>query len=65
MPPTSGKNLALSQSGMDLGLGDMVKQQLEDQEEERKKKLLRMANPQFGPASMSLLGGSLGFGPNG
>lgn len=53
------KNFGLTPAATDLGLGDAVKQQLEDQEAERKKKLLQLGKMDaFGgsPASMSLLG---------
>lgn len=62
----SAKNLMMSPAASDLGLGDMLGQQLSDQEAERKKKLLGLNNAQtnrYGdamlnsPASMDLLGG--------
>lgn len=57
----SRKNLSLSPAVQDIGLGDMVKQQLDDEDEERKKKLLAMnsRNSLFGPATQSLMGGLL------
>ena len=60
---TSAKNFSLSPAGQDLGLGDMVKQQLEDQENERKKKLAQMSSARgtSGGASQSLLGQGLGI----
>lgn len=65
MPPTSGKNLSLAPAATDLGLGDQVQQQLEDQEAERKKKLLQMSKmPVYGPATQALLGNQL-LGPAG
>jgi hypothetical protein len=50
------KNFALSPAATDLGLGDLITQQLEDEEAERKKKALQAAQqPQaLGPATMSL-----------
>lgn len=36
----SQKNFGLSPAAIDLGLGDNLKQQLEDEQEERRKKLL-------------------------
>jgi hypothetical protein len=55
---TSSKNFALSPAGTDLGLGDQVKQQLEDSEDERKKKLMQQAKQSSatGPATMQLFG---------
>jgi len=61
--PLSSKNLALSPAAQDLGLGDMLKVQLDDADMERKKKLL-MGTQGFGlgqalsPATMQLFGGS-------
>lgn len=60
----SAKNFGLSPAATDLGLGDMVRQQVEDAEVERKKKLLRDQNGTagaygsdiLGPASLALLG---------
>jgi hypothetical protein len=42
-PSQSGKNFAMTPAAQDLGLGDQIKQQLDDQEEERKKMLLQQA----------------------
>lgn len=69
MPVTSAKNTPLGPAAQDLGLGDMLNQQLQDQEEERKKKLLAQAqqasrglgNNMNGLAAQSLLG-SGGYG---
>lgn len=71
--PTSAqseKNFSLTGAASDLGLGDQVKQQLEDQNDERKNKLLNQAGPSFGdmgalgatlsPASMALLSKAAG-----
>lgn len=62
MPPPNTKNFGLSMSATDLGLGDLVHQQLDDVEEERKKKMLKGAaqNPMLSPASISLLGNPSG-----
>ena len=61
----SGKNFAISSAGVDLGLGDEVQQQLADQENERKKKLLQQSKlPVYGPATMALMGSQL-LGPAG
>ncbi len=64
MPAMNPKNAALGAAGQDLGLGDLLQQQLSDQEEERKKKLLAQAGNQArglgngmnGLASQTLLG---------
>lgn len=58
MAQTSAKNFMLSPAAMDLGLGDQLKQQLDDQEIERKKKLAQAAQggAGLGPATMSLFG---------
>lgn len=59
------KNYAISSAAADLGLGDQLTQQLADQEDERKKKLMtagKGALPSaygdgvMGLASMNLLG---------
>lgn len=62
--PGSAKNFGLSPAAHDLGLGDQLVQQLQDQEEERKKKLLQLgqvpnANGLNGisPGAMQLIGG--------
>jgi hypothetical protein len=72
MGAASGKNFPISGgAASDLGLGDQVVQQLQDQDEERKKKMLSkgvMANNAPGlygdsmssPAVMSLLGQGMG-----
>ncbi len=64
----SSKNTMLSPAAADLGLGDQLKTQLEDAEEERKKKLLaqqRAAQMQhaggLNPGTMSLYGQAGGF----
>lgn len=56
MATMNQKNFSLSPAASDLGLGDMITQQLEDEEAERKKKALQATqNPQtLGPATMSL-----------
>lgn len=73
MPPLSAKNLMSSPAVTDLGLGDMLRQQLDATLEERRKKLLQQqqgATSGFGatgvatsmqsalsPASTMLFGG--------
>ena len=58
MPLPNPKNYALSQSATDLGLGDMLRQQVEDQTDELKKKRVQQSpqNALFGAAAMNLLG---------
>lgn len=61
MPVPNPKNLGISTAGIDLGLGNQLSQQLEDEEDERRKKALKNNPGQYGdstlgPASMSLLG---------
>lgn len=59
----SAKNSMLSPAAQTLGLGDQLKTQLDDLEEERKKKLLKQANQTaMGPATMSLFAGAGGYG---
>lgn len=63
--PLSSKNLSLSPAASDLGLGDSVAQQLQDQLAERKKKLSLQTGgiPGASPFSSSvtdLLGGFMG-----
>lgn len=50
------KNLTLSPAAMDLGLGGDLRQQLEESEEQKKKKLLRQAQAMGGlsPATQAL-----------
>lgn len=53
----------MSQAATDLGLGDVLSQQVQGQTEaERKKRMLAMQQQQRGlsPASSALLGGGLG-----
>lgn len=64
MPVTAQKNLALSPAATDLGFGgDVLAQQLRDQEEERKRRLNIGRDPAqygdgvLGPAALSLFGG--------
>lgn len=63
----SAKNQMISAAASDLGLGDMLKQQLDDTMEERRKKLLRqaqttqLAHTQMGPATQSLFAGVGGY----
>ena len=62
MPTTSAKNSIFSPAATDLGLGDQLNQQLQDETEEEKKR--RLLNQQMqaaiNPAVMSLLGGAGG-----
>jgi len=69
MPAVSAKNYPLSPAGADLGLnadgfglGDSLTEQLDEQETERKKKLLgqKQATLNTSTAAMMLLGGGLG-----
>ena len=59
----SAKNISLSPAASDLGLGDQLKQQLDDEEEARKKKMLQQASglTGLGMGTMSLFGQG-GFG---
>lgn len=65
----SAKNFGLSASAIDLGLGDMLKSDLEMADEERKKKLREAQRAQqmgaggagLGPGTMSLYGAAGGF----
>ena len=50
-PMMARKQLSLAPASADLGLGDQITQQLSDQEEERKKKMMGASHK---------LGGSLG-----
>lgn len=60
----SAKNTMLSPAAADLGLGDALRQQVEDTIDERKKKLLRQAQiaqgpmASIGPATQSLFSGA-------
>jgi len=60
MPMTSAKNAPLSPAATDLGLGDQLHQQLEDEtEEQRRRRLMNQQMQQaVSPASMMLLGGA-------
>lgn len=65
-----GRNFPTSQAATDLGLGDALVQQMQDQDEERKKKLLQQGTTPStlgvngdmqSPAAQALLGqGGLG-----
>ena len=64
--PANPKNFALSSSASDLGLGDAVKTQLDDDVEERKKKAMLAAKMSaMSPATLSLFGASGGLGAAG
>lgn len=61
MPPLSSKNQSLSIT--DLGLGDMLGQQVQDETEEaRKKRLARMQQERLNPAVGALLGNNASLG---
>lgn len=55
MPTPGAKNFSLTPAAKDLGLGDMVQMQLDDDLEERKKKLLQAQ--QGGGVGASLMSG--------
>lgn len=56
----SSKNMMLSPAAADLGLGDQLKMQLDDEDAQRKKKMLQQANAlaPLGGAAQSLFGGA-------
>jgi hypothetical protein len=54
MPSTNVKNLPISPAASDLGLGDQLIQQIQDDDEERKKRLLAQANQAAGQGPGSL-----------
>jgi hypothetical protein len=59
MPPAGAKNTFLSPAATDLGLGDSLSQQLQDEEDERKRKQAQLG--MFGSsASVQSLFGGLG-----
>lgn len=58
----SSKNLMASQAVVDLGIGDAVRQQVDDEAEERKRKLGQLAGAQTGGAVGSEAGRML-LGP--
>lgn len=63
VPGTSAKNLMLSPAASDLGLGDQLNQQLEDDLEKRKKDALKAGQMSImSPAVLSLFGRAGGFG---
>lgn len=58
MPPANPKNMGLTSAATDLGLGDMLGQQTQDETEDaRKKRLAAMQQGIGGGAAMDLLGG--------
>jgi hypothetical protein len=59
MAIASAKNQSLSASALDLGLGDQLKNQTEDEINQRKKKLAQMA---ISPATLSLFNMGQGGG---
>jgi hypothetical protein len=64
MAYTSAKNLPLTPALQDLGLGDALKQSLEDNEEElrRRRQEQLAATGQYSPAAQVLFGGGVGSG---
>ncbi len=68
MPPPNPKNLGLSPVAQDLGLGDMLLQQEEDETAELKKKkqlqagLAGMGNLGMGGAVSTIFGPNMGLG---
>jgi len=60
MPPMSSKNAMLTGSAAtDLGMGSLTQQELEDEELQRKKKLMQSQTQglnSMGPATQSLYG---------
>ena len=64
MPAVSQKNQVLSMAAQDLGLGDQLTQQVEDEVTQRKKKQLlqdQSAGIGLSPSVMSLFGRNGGF----
>lgn len=57
MPPPNPKNIGISTAATDLGLGDMLGQQTQDETEEARKKRLAAMQQAGGGAAMDLLGG--------
>lgn len=55
-PPISGKNLGLAASLMNVGQGDLLKQQVEDETDARKKKLLAQSSGITRDLGSSLMG---------
>lgn len=63
MPPANPKNLGISAAATDLGMGDMLGQQVQSETEDARKKRLAAMQQQGmtgGFAAMDLLGGSSG-----
>lgn len=59
MATMATKNMMLSPAMTDLGMGDALKTQTQDEIDERKKKLAKLMQPAgISPATMSLLGSS-------
>ena len=58
MATMNQKNIALSPAVSDLGLGDRLRQQMSDEDEERKKKLLALSRQTFGNDAASMLLGN-------
>jgi hypothetical protein len=58
MPITSTKNFALTGAATDLGLGDALAMQTQNETDDARKKRMRdMKAAELNPAAMSLLGG--------
>lgn len=60
----SQKNSMLPSAGVDLGLGDQLKSQAEDEINKRKKRMMQLANAAggmmgVGPATQTLFSGGL------
>lgn len=64
MPPMNPKNMALSPAATDLGLGDMLRTQTEDETEEQRRKRLAAQQMQSGVNPLSL-GTQMLFGGGG
>jgi hypothetical protein len=64
MPPVSAKNAMMQGAAADLGLGDMLRTQLDDETEEMKRRRLAgaaQAGNSLAPATNLLFGGQLGI----
>ena len=58
----SQKNALLPSAGVDLGLGDQLKSQAEDEINKRKKRMMQLASAaggMMGPATQTLFSGGL------
>jgi len=61
MPPANPKNLGMSAAGMDLGLGDQLGQQVQDETEEQRRRRLLLEQMQSAVNPMGAAG-VLGLG---